>query len=131
MLQTIFNNLLSLIFNTKLGRRFKLLSSVYSKPIDSSFIKKTISIKPFFKKNFYKVVAEYAHFSKQTVLLNISKESTAAAIRFKTSDVSENIIDNVSSFFKKNQLFYFLRKNKLFNKGRFSRNRQTYRTGAY
>jgi hypothetical protein len=28
-------------------------------------------------------------------------------------------------------LFLFLRKNRIFNKGRYSRNRQTYRTGVY
>lgn len=30
-----------------------------------------------------------------------------------------------------NYLFFFLRKNRIFNKGRYSRNRQTYRTGFY
>ena len=132
MLQSIFNKFIFFVFNTKLGQRFKLLSSFYQQPLDSSFTKKNISIKTFFKKSFYKTVAEYAHFSKQAVLLNVSKTETASAsIRFKTSDITENVVDNISSFFKKNQLFYFLRKHKLFNKGRFSRNRQTYRTGAY
>ena len=132
MLQTIFNKIIFIIFNTKLGQRFKLLSSIYNRPLDSTFTKKKISIKTFLKKNFYKTIAEYAQFGKHSVLLVNNKElNTLFNIRFKSSDISENIIENVSSFFKKNQLFYFLRKHKLFNKGRFSRNRQTYRTGAY
>jgi hypothetical protein len=132
MLQTIFNKIIFFLFSTKLGQRFKLLSSIYNRPLDSSFTKKNISIKTFFKKSFYKTIAEYAYFSKQSVLLSTNSNlNSLVAVRFKASDISENITENISSFFKKNQLFYFLRKHKLFNKGRFSRNRQTYRTGAY
>ena len=40
MLQTIFNKIIFIIFNTKLGQRFKLLSSIYNRPLDSTFTKK-------------------------------------------------------------------------------------------
>lgn len=37
----------------------------------------------------------------------------------------------VDASINKNNLVFFLRKNKIFNKGRYSRNRQIYRTGVY
>lgn len=42
-----------------------------------------------------------------------------------------NIVKYISNNSIKNSIILFLRKNKIFNKGRYSRNRQTYRTGAY
>lgn len=48
-------------------------------------------------------------------------------IRFKDS----SNIKNIRYPDIKNYVFYFLRKNRIFNKGRYSRNRQLYRTGVY
>lgn len=42
--------------------------------------------------------------------------------------------NNITKFFdlqKKNYTIFFIRKNRIFNKGRYSRNRQLYRTGVY
>jgi hypothetical protein len=36
-----------------------------------------------------------------------------------------------NSFFSVNKKFFFLRNNEIFNKSRYSRNRQTYRTGVF
>lgn len=47
-------------------------------------------------------------------------------IKFNVSDITKYI--NLDS---NNIVINFLRKNKVFNKGRYSRNRQYYRTGAY
>lgn len=48
-------------------------------------------------------------------------------IKFSESSVTKNI--NSSNF--KMYSFQYLRKNRIFNKGRYSRNRQLYRTGVY
>ena len=52
-------------------------------------------------------------------------------IRFKPVDLSNFYNERCEGFLQKTELFFFLRKHKLFNKGRYSRNRQTYRTGVY
>jgi hypothetical protein len=48
-------------------------------------------------------------------------------IRFSESSVTKNI--NYNNL--KNFNFFYIRKNRIFNKGRYSRNRQLYRTGVY
>jgi len=48
-------------------------------------------------------------------------------IRFSNSSINKYInFNNISNY-----SFFYLRKNKIFNKGRYSRNRQLYRTGVY
>lgn len=48
-------------------------------------------------------------------------------VRFSDSSVSKYIaFDSI-----KNQKIYYIRKNRIFNKGRYSRNRQLYRTGVF
>lgn len=48
-------------------------------------------------------------------------------VKFENSNFNKFIDLN----FNKNNIVLFLRKNKIFNKGRYSRNRQLYRTGVY
>lgn len=59
-------------------------------------------------------------------------------LNFKLKGINFNVKYSVSDFFKYLNNFslekinvLFLRKNKVFNKGRYSRNRQYYRTGVY
>jgi hypothetical protein len=53
--------------------------------------------------------------------------SSLSPINFSESSTNKFIdLNNL-----KNYCFFFLRKNKIFNKGRYSRNRQLYRTGFY
>jgi hypothetical protein len=56
-------------------------------------------------------------------------------INEKTSvDVSSDpakVLYLFNSFFTKNKNFYFLRNNEIYNKSRYSRNRQTYKTGVF
>ena len=48
-------------------------------------------------------------------------------VRFNESSSNKFIeLDKLSDY-----CFFFIRKNRIFNKGRYSRNRQTYRTGVY
>lgn len=47
--------------------------------------------------------------------------------RFSESSMSKHIeLNNINNY-----TFFFIRKNRIFNKGRYSRNRQLYRTGVY
>lgn len=64
--------------------------------------------------------------SKNQSLKHSSKESSYQIV-FQSSLVEKNIIENNKKF----NDFFFLRKSKIFNKGRYSRNRQIYRTGVY
>jgi hypothetical protein len=50
---------------------------------------------------------------------------------YKISFSASNIVKYISDKSVNNSIILYLRKNKIFNKSRYSRNRQTYRTGAY
>lgn len=50
---------------------------------------------------------------------------------YKISFSASNIVKYLSDKAVNNSIILYLRKNKIFNKSRYSRNRQTYRTGAY
>jgi hypothetical protein len=56
-------------------------------------------------------------------------KSVNSVLPYRYSDSSVNKFIDLSKL--DNFIFFFLRKNKIFNKGRYSRNRQTYRTGFY
>ena len=45
--------------------------------------------------------------------------------------ILNSVENNLRFFLKKKSTIFFLRKQKCFNKGRYSRNRQLYRTGVY
>lgn len=60
------------------------------------------------------------YFDKKTTFKKYS-------IIYKTT----NFIKSVSYKNIDKNLFQYIRKNKIFNKGRYSRNRQLYRTGVY
>ena len=48
-------------------------------------------------------------------------------VRFSESSLSKHIkLENINNY-----VFFYIRKNRIFNKGRYSRNRQLYRTGVY
>lgn len=58
---------------------------------------------------------------------NYSQEKSPYQINFQSSLIEKNINTKKKNFSD----FFFLRKTKIFNKGRYSRNRQIYRTGVY
>lgn len=75
----------------------------------------------FFKKFYY--YANRKHFYKNRVVTN----SFLTAPRFSSSSINKYIdLNNIAQY-----QFQYLRKNKVYNKGRYSRNRQNYRTGVY
>ena len=69
-------------------------------------------------------------FKKNKFLLNtnwLKKLTFFYPIRFSESSVSKHIkLNNLDNY-----VFLYIRKNRIFNKGRYSRNRQLYRTGVY
>ena len=101
------------------------------------FVKKTVYFRKKINSFFYIFLRECSEFKSATVLLKSAQAAVVepqignSVIRLKPSDLSNLYTNTASSFSKKHELIYFLRKHKLFNKGRYSRNRQTYRTGAY
>lgn len=93
----------------------------------------------FFKKNnFFNNLSNYVNFNfvdlKSSFFKKINFNNNffkniyiSLPIRFSNSSVNKYI--NFSNI--PNYSFFYLRKNKIFNKGRYSRNRQLYRTGVY
>lgn len=70
----------------------------------------------FFKKNIFKINSNW--------LKNINY---FYPVRFSETSVSKHInLENLHNY-----VFFYIRKNRIFNKGRYSRNRQLYRTGVY
>lgn len=57
----------------------------------------------------------------------VDKVNNLWVVKFSGSDITKYINGSALN----NYVIYYLRKSKVFNKGRYSRNRQTYRTGAY
>lgn len=90
----------------------------------------------FIKENFYFSSVKLQYFVVQkfnsSYYININSKFKALLqkslfIRFSDSSVSKYIsLGNVSKY-----TIYYIRKNRIFNKGRYSRNRQLYRTGVY
>lgn len=87
-----------------------------------SILDNSLSIKKFL---FFKINELYKY--KFTFSFKKSNFSKILPIRFSESSMNKYIsLKNLNSY-----NFFFLRKNKIFNKGRYSRNRQLYRTGVY
>lgn len=77
--------------------------------------------------NKIKIYSNYLkyNFKKTSLVKFVNKLDNTYKVNFNVNDVSKYI--NFNNLFVVN----FLRKNKVFNKGRYSRNRQYYRTGVY
>ncbi len=84
-----------------------------------------------FSKNKYKNKYKYIK-NKSINHININtKLKTYLKSNYIINFSTTNIIKYVNKNWLNNLNILFLRKNKIFNKGRYSRNRQTYRTGVY
>lgn len=126
----VFNNRFDNKFNNKL-HEFNLNKLNY-------FIKIYLHYNNIYKIFYLYVNKKYQNlillnfniFKNNNILLNTSwfkKLIFFYPIRFSETSVSKYIkLNNI-----KNYIFFYIRKNKIFNKGRYSRNRQLYRTGVY
>lgn len=102
------------------------------------FIKMYSHYNSFFKKMYSHlnkkynsiILLNFKFFKKSKISLNSSwlkKINLFYPIRFSETSVSKHIkLDNLNNY-----IFLYIRKNRIFNKGRYSRNRQLYRTGVY
>jgi len=98
-----FNNL-NLYKKNNFFSNFYVYINFYFNKLNSSFFKKINFNKTFFKKIYNNL-----------------------PIRFSNSSINKYInFNNITNY-----SFFYLRKNKIFNKSRYSRNRQLYRTGVY
>ena len=128
MLLNFSNYLFQILTNFSFFKKIKVFKPT-NLDLKEGLNKKQVVNNTFFLKSFfYQKISEFAVYKRQNVLKAVNLQSSFN-IFFKPSDLSLNEAESNYSF-KKN-IFFFLRKQKLFNKGRFSRNRQTYRTGAY
>jgi len=75
--------------------------------------------------NLYNSIHLNLNINFNNIFLNKLRDS------YKVSFSVSNVVKYISDLSVNNSVILYLRKNKIFNKGRYSRNRQTYRTGAY
>nr|YP_740795.1 Ymf67 [Tetrahymena paravorax]ABI51704.1 Ymf67 [Tetrahymena paravorax] len=83
-----------------------------------------------FNNNYYYYNTLQAYINKNLIKFDATFLNNLKS-RYNISFSATNIVKYISNNSIKNSIILFLRKNKIFNKGRYSRNRQTYRTGAY
>ena len=113
----------SSLFSNKvsLSKRLLVTSNNYKNIINSNS-----------KLNSFSVFNNFFFSKFNNWYLNVNKSffdniSSKWLVKFSATDVVKYIKgDNIDNY-----SIYFLRKNKVFNKGRYSRNRQIYRTGVY
>ena len=74
----------------------------------------------------------FRHSSANFFKVKVNKYLDALLKRYYTVKFSESSVTKyINGKNLKNYSFFYLRKNRIFNKGRYSRNRQLYRTGVY
>lgn len=86
--------------------------------------------------NFVKFAPVRYQFVSNTQLLNNKILKYASMFNAENKNKLQNMENSkyvflINSFFTKNKKFFFLRNNEIYNKSRYSRNRQTYRTGVF
>lgn len=82
--------------------------------------------------SFFELSGASASLTKSPMLLFLKKTDTVLAQQPIISSVNvERYLYLVNNFFSKNKKFFFMRNNEIYNKSRYSRNRQTYRTGVF
>ena len=95
-----------------------------------NFYRKTLKIMDFSLGNFSVMYKQCVNIHNKYIFISKlfkKKFNWPFSIHYFPTDVSlQNSIENL-----RNYTSFFLRKNKIFNKGRYSRNRQLYRTGVY
>lgn len=112
--------------------RIKVNKNTFSKSFRKSNFWKKFNF--FFKKKkfpryfwlFKKYVSDSLYLEKKNKRLG-SKKNSDFVVNYSGTSLGKYLNDSTTN----NTTFYFLRKTKMFNKGRYSRNRQNYRTGVY
>jgi len=135
-------------FNFKFNKNFKKnkqKKKIFNENLNNfklykyNYLNKTYSYyNNFFKKiylNFNKkynniILLDFKILKKNRILLNnswLKSLNLFYPIRFSETSITKHIkLNNLQNY-----VFFYVRKNRIFNKGRYSRNRQLYRTGVY
>jgi hypothetical protein len=90
-----------------------------------------LNVRPFFK-----LYSKFKKINLKRILLPAKKKKVYESLSNITSNFlirfsPTTIVKYLSTFDLNSYQILYLRKNKIFNKGRYSRNRQFYRTGVY
>jgi hypothetical protein len=85
---------------------------------------------------FFKLYSKFKKINLKRILLPAKKKKVYESLSNITSNFlirfsPTTIVKYLSTFDLNSYQILYLRKNKIFNKGRYSRNRQFYRTGVY
>lgn len=135
-----FNDYINYINNTTLNKNFNKTQLIINEQNNNNIFKNNINLNNYKIYNKFQDVIEFSNnyfylkiFNKY---LNLNTEFNTSFIndlkqKYLISFSASNIVKYISDFSINNSTILYLRKNKIFNKSRYSRNRQTYRTGAY
>lgn len=135
-----FNDYINYINNTTLEKNFYKTQLIINEQNNNNNFKYNINLNNYKIYNKFQDVIEFSNnyfylkiFNKY---LNLNTEFNNNFItdlkqKYLISFSASNIVKYISDFSVNNSTILYLRKNKIFNKSRYSRNRQTYRTGAY
>ena len=96
--------------------------SVY---VNNNLKKNLNTTKDLFNIKLNSVENNYKSLNILQFLNNTTNTIKSSIVKFSSTSIAKYINNNTD------YSVYFLRKNKSFNKGRYSRNRQNYRTGVY
>ncbi len=135
-----FNDYINYINNTTLEKNFNKSQLIVNELNGNKIFKYNINL------NNYKIYNKFQNiieFSNNYFYLKIFNKYLDLNTEFNNNFITDlkqkylisfsasNIVKYISDFSVNNSTILYLRKNKIFNKSRYSRNRQTYRTGAY
>lgn len=109
---------------TKLNNISTALSCEFDKKLNVFTFEKKKTI------NFINYLNKLISLNFNKINLNLSFINQISS-KFIVNFSASNIVKYLSDLSISKSTILFLRKNKIFNKSRYSRNRQTYRTGAY
>lgn len=134
-----FNDYVQYISNTSLNNDISENQLVIVDEFNKySFSKVNLSnLKFYINKNLIsKVKNNYFYLINNNLNLQSNTNFNTAFLNnlkkvYKISFSVSNIVKYLSDYSVNSSVILYLRKNKVFNKSRYSRNRQTYRTGAY
>ena len=116
---------------------FFVLNCAAVNGINNGFLKKIVSCAATFKTLLvvYTKLSLVGVYGKGCSLYNVAKNKSFVNITKKLVLApklsSSSVYKNISVFNSHNMEFFYLRKSKVYNKGRYSRCRQNYRTGVY
>jgi hypothetical protein len=134
----ISNKIINLFLFTFYFSKTKNILIIPNSNIFSKFLNTGV-FKNFFQHNYHKTLTKYIKLSVLDCFSGvIYLQKTKDQLELKLGDpihytksTTSSIYKNISLFDINNVELQFLRKNKVYNKGRYSRCRQNYRTGVY